>query len=82
MKLLWIAGGWYASRRRPRVLPEHVERLTYREQTRGLGLRLTERLRDRLRPAWLRLHRAPPGQGADGGAHQRGGPPAGRRTDE
>jgi len=37
--------------------PEDVERHLYRQQTRGMGLRMTEGLRDRLRPGWLRVHR-------------------------
>jgi hypothetical protein len=54
---LWLVGAWLASRRRPRVLPEDVARHIYRSQTRGGGLRMTEWLRDRLRPAWLRLRK-------------------------
>jgi hypothetical protein len=30
-------------------------RLDYRSQTRGMGLRMTETLRDRLRPTWLKM---------------------------
>jgi hypothetical protein len=37
--------------------PEDVERQSYRQQTRGMGLRWTEALRDRLRPGWLRVRR-------------------------
>jgi hypothetical protein len=32
-----------------------VQRQLYRQQTHGLGLRMTEWLRDHLRPRWLRL---------------------------
>jgi hypothetical protein len=48
---------WLAARRRLPARPDDVERQLYRHQTRGMGLRMTEWLRDRLRPAWLRLRR-------------------------
>ena len=54
---IWALGAWWAGRRKPRARPEHVSRQVYRVQTRGLGLRFTEFLRDRLRPRWLRLRR-------------------------
>jgi hypothetical protein len=52
---LWLLGTWLAAWRRVKVRPEDVQRHIYRAQTRGKGLRLTEWLRDRLRPAWLRV---------------------------
>jgi hypothetical protein len=48
---------WLAARRRAPVRPEDVQRQIYRQQTRGMGLRMTEWLRDRLRPGWLRLRK-------------------------
>ncbi len=33
----------------------HVRRHMFRAQTRGMGVRWTEWLRDRLRPRWLRV---------------------------
>ncbi|MBW7906876.1 MAG: hypothetical protein LC135_07085 [Phycisphaerae bacterium] len=55
--LLWAAAGWLGRRRRPRVAPADVARLDHAAQVRGRGLRLGEWLRDRLRPAWLRVRR-------------------------
>lgn len=54
---LWSLGTWRAARRRLGVRSQDVQRQLYRTQTRGMGLRFTERLRDRLRPRWLRLRR-------------------------
>ena len=55
---LWLLGTWLAAWRRAKVRPEDVQRQVYRAQTRGMGLRLTEWLRDRLRPAWLHVRRS------------------------
>jgi hypothetical protein len=55
--MFWALGGWLASRRWSEVRAEDVARHDYRAQTRGMGLRMTEWLRDRLRPSWLRLRR-------------------------
>ena len=52
---VWLLGTWLAAQRRPRVRPADVARQLYRAQTRGMGLRVTEWLRDHLRPAWLRV---------------------------
>jgi hypothetical protein len=52
---LWRFGAWLASWRRARVRPEHVRQHVYRQQTRGMGLRMSEWLRDRARPVWLRI---------------------------
>jgi len=52
---LWALGTWLARRRRPQLDEQDVRRHIYRDQTRSMGVRLTERLRDRLRPRWLRL---------------------------
>lgn len=52
---IWVLGGWLASRRRPVVRTSDVAQQEYRTQTRGMPLRMTEWLRDRLRPWWLRL---------------------------
>jgi hypothetical protein len=51
----WVLGGWLGSRRRAAVRSADVAQHDYRTQTRGMPLRMTEWLRDRLRPAWLRL---------------------------
>jgi len=56
---LWSMGTWLASRRRPRIRPEDYRPYLYRHQTRLLGVRMIEWLRDRLRPAWLRLRITP-----------------------
>lgn len=56
---LWSAGTWLASRRRVRIRREDEQRFVYRHQTRLMGVRLTEWLRDRLRPRWLRLRKFP-----------------------
>ncbi|MCK4341569.1 MAG: hypothetical protein KAY37_07600 [Phycisphaerae bacterium] len=48
---------WLDAHRRPKVRPEDVRRQLYRQQTRGMGVRMTEAWRDRLRPTWLRLRR-------------------------
>ena len=48
---------WLAAWRRVPARPEDVQRQLYRQQTRGMGLRMIEWLRDRLRPSWLRLKR-------------------------
>ncbi|MGD8451048.1 MAG: hypothetical protein PVJ57_04460 [Phycisphaerae bacterium] len=62
---LWSWGTWWASFRRPRVRPEDVRRHLYRQQTRGMGVRWSEWLRDRLRPTWLRLRREDRGTDGD-----------------
>lgn len=36
---------------------QDVQRHVYRDQTRSIGVRMTEWLRDRLRPRWLRVRR-------------------------
>jgi hypothetical protein len=55
---LWLLGTWLAALRRAKARPEDVQRQVYRAQTRGMGLRLSEWLRDRLRPTWLRVRRS------------------------
>lgn len=35
--------------------PQVVKRFWFRDQTRGMALRLPEKLRDALRPRWLRV---------------------------
>jgi hypothetical protein len=52
---LWLWSTWLAARRRARALPGDYRRLDFHTQTRGRGLRMTEWLRDQLRPGWLRL---------------------------
>jgi hypothetical protein len=54
---LWLWSTWLAARRRVRVSPDDLRRLDFPAQTRGRGLRMTEWLRDRLRPGWLRMRR-------------------------
>ncbi len=54
---VWLLGTWLADRGRPRITPDDLSRYEYRQQTRGMGLRMTEWLRDRLRPRWLRVRR-------------------------
>jgi hypothetical protein len=53
----WAALTWLAGRRRPRVHERHVREQHWNSQTRGRGLRMSEPLRDRLRPRWLQLRR-------------------------
>jgi len=62
---VWTLGTWLAARRRPRIGPEDVQRHLYRQQTRGMGLRMSEWLRDRLRPRWLRVRRGAEDTGDD-----------------
>jgi|GEM_PF-3663950 len=54
---LWLAGTWLAKYRRPCIAAQDWNCHVYRQQTRGMGVRMTEWLRDRLRPRWLRLRR-------------------------
>ncbi len=56
----WRIGTWLAAKRRLRARPQDVHRQLYRTQTRGMGVRVTEWLRNRLRPGWLRLHPGEP----------------------
>lgn len=56
----WRGACWIAVRRRSRASARGFAEREMRSQTRGMGLRMTEGLRDRLRPAWLRLRREPP----------------------
>jgi hypothetical protein len=53
--VIWALGGWLASRHRAAARAEDIARHEYRTQTRGMALRITEWLRDRLRPSWLRV---------------------------
>ena len=55
----WTLGTWWAARRRPALTRDALGAHDYRTQTRGMGLRMTEWLRDLLRPRWLKLHRGP-----------------------
>lgn len=52
---LWTISTWLAARRRPRSSGVDFRRQLFRSQTRGMNLRITEWVRDRLRPSWLRL---------------------------
>jgi hypothetical protein len=54
---LWLALTWWRARRRLPATAEDVARLDFHQQLRGRGLRMTEWLRDRLRPGWLRMRR-------------------------
>jgi hypothetical protein len=55
---LFLAATWLRSRRRTRASFADHARLDFKPQTRGRGLRLTEWLRDKLRPDWLRIRSA------------------------
>jgi hypothetical protein len=44
-------------RRSERDIHEDVRRAAYRTDTRGMGVRMTSFLRDRLRRGWLRIRR-------------------------
>lgn len=52
-----MLAGWLRSRSRPRASPAQVRRHLFCENTARMGLRMTELLRDRMRPRWLRLRR-------------------------
>lgn len=52
---IWQFANWLAERRAPQTRDEDIARLVCRHQTRGMSLRMTEWLRDRLRPQWLRV---------------------------
>lgn len=54
---LWAALSWLLARRRTRLEARDGLRGDFRTQTRGGGFRVTEWLRDRLRPGWLRMRR-------------------------
>ncbi|MBN2446234.1 MAG: hypothetical protein JXO22_05895 [Phycisphaerae bacterium] len=54
---LWSVGTLVGGLLRPRVREVDIRRQDYRGQTRGMGLRMTEPLRDRLRRRWLRVRR-------------------------
>ncbi len=52
---LWDLGTWLAARRPIEAGADDYRRFDYRTQTRGMGLRMTDWLRNRLRPRWLKL---------------------------
>jgi hypothetical protein len=54
---LWMLGAALAQRRRAQFTVRDVQRHDFRWQTRRMGMRQTEWLRDRLRTRWLRLRR-------------------------
>lgn len=55
MEFLWRCGTAIASlRRRPCPTQVETNRLIYRDQTRRTGVTITEFLRNRLRPRWMR----------------------------
>lgn len=54
---LWNLGTFLAGRRRARPRPEDIRRLDWPTDTRRIGVRVNELLRDRMRPRWLRLVR-------------------------
>ncbi len=54
---VWALGAWWAGRRKPRAGLEHVRRYLWRSDTRRMNVRITELLRDRMRPRWLRIVR-------------------------
>ncbi len=54
---VWALAAWLAARRRVQIPDAAAIEADFRCQTRGRGLRMTEWLRDRLRPSWLRLRR-------------------------
>lgn len=54
LRRAWTLAAWLSARRRVQadtVVPPD----THRRQTRGMGVRMNEQLRDRMRPRWLRL---------------------------
>ena len=54
---VWMVGAALAQRSQARYTVRDVRRHDFRWQTRGMGLRRTEWLRDRLRAGWLRIRR-------------------------
>jgi hypothetical protein len=56
-RLAWLLLTWLAARRRRRGSAGQYQRHIFRTQVRGAGIRMTEFLRDRLRPGWLRVRR-------------------------
>ncbi|MEP0845992.1 MAG: hypothetical protein HRF50_04115 [Phycisphaerae bacterium] len=60
---LWRACTWLASRRRAVASESQVRRHVFRDQAARMGLGMTELLRDRYRPRWLR--RVTPVEGPD-----------------
>jgi hypothetical protein len=61
LRSAWEFAIWLSSRRARPVHDRDVARHLYRSQTRGMGLRLTDWARDRLRPRWLRVRHGPRG---------------------
>jgi hypothetical protein len=55
--LLFRLGGLLRGRSKVRATDADYARLDIPHQTRFMGVRVNERLRDRLRPAWLRLRK-------------------------
>ncbi|RMF76485.1 MAG: hypothetical protein D6744_12260, partial [Planctomycetota bacterium] len=53
----WELGRFIGRIRTLRADERTVRRLIYRDQTKSIGVRMTETLRDRLRRRWLRLRR-------------------------
>lgn len=53
--VVWAALVRFASRRRLAACADSASRTEPRSQTRGMGLRMSEPLRDRLRSRWLRV---------------------------
>lgn len=53
----WLAAAWLASRRRTRATAAQSQRHVFRDQTRRMGLRFDEPLRDTMRTRWLRVVR-------------------------
>ena len=52
-----VAGIWLRLARPRKLQPEEIARQDFSTHPGGKGLRISERLRDRLRPRWLRLRK-------------------------
>jgi hypothetical protein len=64
---IWLALlAWRTWRRLP-ADPQAAARLDFPSQMRSRGVRMTEWLRDRLRPGWLRIRRSDSDVGTFGG---------------
>jgi hypothetical protein len=58
---VWLLGTKLAARRFCTPGDDDYRQHLYRAQTHGMGLRMNEWLRDRLRHRWLRIRRDEPG---------------------
>jgi hypothetical protein len=54
-RLGFVAGMLLGRGRKPKATPRQLHQSDFKTSTRRMGIRFSERLRDALRPGWLRL---------------------------